>query len=79
MDRETVVKFTGTTVVDESPNDVLEKAKAWGLEHVIIVGADENSKIIWGGSFSDVADINWLLDVAKQELVEHMVDATQGE
>ena len=64
-----VIKFTGMTTIPEPSEQVLEKAKAWDLETVIVLGTDSNGDLQWGGNFSDVEAINLLLDAAKFELL----------
>lgn len=49
-----VVPFTGITCVEEPPEQVLEKAKEWGLEKVVIVGLTADNELIVGGSFSEI-------------------------
>ena len=68
-DTSNVVAFTGQTTVDEPPEQALEKAKSWGLTRVVIVGEDEDGNLKWGMSFGDAATINWLLDLAKYDLI----------
>ena len=62
------------TTAPEPPNQVLEKAKEWGLERVVIVGADENGNLKWGGSFSEVEGILLLLEVVKFEILTDVAD-----
>jgi hypothetical protein len=64
-----VVKFTGITTVPEPPEITLEKAKSWGLERVVIIGADANGDLLFGASFSEVESINFLIDKAKQKVL----------
>ncbi len=62
--------FNGVTTVSESPEQVLEKAKSWGLERVIIIGTVADGNLKWSGSFSEVEGVNFLLDAAKHELLD---------
>lgn len=66
---ENVLPFTGATTVPEPPEQILEKAKAWNMRRCIVVGEDENGELVWGGSFSEADGINWLLDLAKYDLI----------
>lgn len=69
-----VVTFTGITTVKEPPEQVLEKAKTWGLTHVIIVGANEDGNFVWGGSYSDAESIHFLLECAQAQLIAEALD-----
>lgn len=64
-----ILKFTGVTCVEEPPEQVLEKAKEWGLKYVIVIGAKEDGCLTWGMSFSDVQMMNLMLDATKHELL----------
>lgn len=64
-----VLAFTGATTVPEPPEQFLEKAKAWKMRRCIVIGEDENGGLVWGGSFSEAATINWLIDLAKYDLM----------
>lgn len=64
-----IVPFTGITQADEPPEQVLEKAKSWGLSEVVIVGCNGEGDLVWGGSLPDMEMINWLLEAAKFELL----------
>jgi hypothetical protein len=54
---------------DEAPEITLEKAKAWGMKRCVVVGESPDGKLIFGMSFSDVETINWMLDLAKAQLI----------
>lgn len=60
------VNFTGTMIQPEEPNATLRKAMDWPLDRVLIVGFDEDGALLFGGSFSEVSEINLLLDMAKE-------------
>ena len=64
-----ILYFNGMTKVDIPPENVLEAAKGWGAEHVIIIGVDKNDVLLFGGSTSDIALANLLLDKAKMSLL----------
>lgn len=61
---ETVVPFGGITTVDEPAEYALEKAKAWGCDAVVVVGAKGGGAVM-GGSTSDAALVAWLLSSAQ--------------
>jgi len=65
-----VLEFTGVTVLDTPPSKVLEHASNANLQDVVVVGWDENGNLYFNSSSSDGAEVNWLLDSAKQELLE---------
>ena len=49
----TVENFTGTTTAHEPAEQLLEKAKTWGCEDVIIIGIGEDGRLKTGGNTSD--------------------------
>lgn len=64
-----ILKFTGNTLVDITADELLDAAKTWNMTKCIVVGVDEDDELCFGGSTSDVPMINWLLDLAKQQLL----------
>jgi len=66
---DNVVDFTGSTRVEVSPSEVLKMAEQWGMTRCIIIGEDDDGLMMFGGSFSDTALINLLLDRAKAEVL----------
>lgn len=64
-DDDNILPFTGLTTVGISPTDLLETAKTWGMIKCVVVGMDKDGEMLFGGSFSDVAVINYYLDLAK--------------
>ncbi len=71
MADETVIPFPGTTLVRVPPEEMLEQAKNWGMVKCLVIGIDDKDELCFGGSFSDTALINMLLDLAKG----HTLDA----
>ena len=69
---DNIVPWGGIARLPEPPNDVLEKAKAWSLERVIVVGANEKGDLIIGGSFGEPEGILWLLECAKHKLMTEL-------
>lgn len=65
-----VVPFTGITILPEAPETLLEKAKAWGLERVLVVGMTANGEFIMGGSHSEIAESVLLLELAKRDFLD---------
>lgn len=39
------------------------------MQRCIVIGEDENGELVWGGSFSEADTINWMLDLAKYDLI----------
>ncbi len=64
-----VLQFSGQTRVDTPANDLLEQAKLWGMERVLVVGLDDDGDLCFGGNTSDHPTINFLLDKAKHSLM----------
>ena len=65
-----VVGFTGITKVDCTPEEVLEKAKDWGMVSCCIVGFDKDNNFHFGGSISDIAQIVLMLEIGKAQMVK---------
>jgi hypothetical protein len=64
-----ILHFTGNTILPADPIEILEKAKAWGLERVVVLGWKEGGEFMFGGSHSEVAEANLLLDLGKRALI----------
>ena len=65
-----IIKFSGITTIEIPPADQLEKAKSWGMTKCIVIGTDDEGEFYCGGSFSDSAQIYWLLGLARKEILE---------
>lgn len=65
-----ILRFTGTTINDGLSEDALETAKGWGMERCVIIGFDQDNKLKFGGSTSDIAQIVMLLELAKARIIE---------
>ena len=57
---------------DLNPVVMLEKAKSWRLESVLVLGWDSSGAFMWGGSQDDARDIAFMLDCAKFELMKRV-------
>lgn len=64
-----IEQFPDITCIKEHADDTLEKAKGQ-MDRVIFIGFSENDEFIFGGSFSEVPEILFLLELAKKELLE---------
>lgn len=65
-----IIQFPGVTKVEISVDDLLEKAKLWGMKKVVVIGLDDDGDLCFGGSFSDVPLINFILDKAKFSMLD---------
>lgn len=59
------------TFASEPPETTLKKAKKWGMERCMIIGLDDDGQLIFGGSFSEVPEMIFLLEIAKQFILEN--------
>lgn len=69
-----VIKFTGNTRIDQPPEVVLEMAKSWGMEECLVIGLNNNSELMFGGSISDAGKIMIILEAAKRQIVKTVVE-----
>ncbi len=58
---ENIVSMRGITKADDIPENILEKAKSWGMKHCVIIGMDENDELLFGGSSNDEKLILWYI------------------
>lgn len=65
----TVIPLNTLTTCDIPCNDVLEGAKDV-VSDVIVLGYDENNELYVASHKSDIAELNLLLDIAKQFLLQ---------
>lgn len=61
---DNVVEFTGLFYGDMDPVEVLEKAKAWPIESVVVLGEAKNGELMIGGSTAEMKDVLWLVQRA---------------
>lgn len=54
---------------ENSPDRVLDIAKASKLNDVVVIGWDAEGKFYSDSSILDGAEINWLLDILKLDLI----------
>ncbi len=66
--------FDGVTTAPESADSLLEKAKGWGLDDVLILGFDAKGKFAFGGNMSSNPEILWLLAQAQKWLMDENMD-----
>lgn len=64
-----VVPFTGNTRLDADPDMVLEAALLANLEAAIVIGW-QDGKLYFASSIADGPEANWMLDMAKHQLMK---------
>ena len=62
---DNVVRFSGATTLDSSPDMVIKEAMGAGLEAVVIVGFKANGDDYFLSSVADAGDALWHLERAK--------------
>lgn len=65
-----IIEFHGETRLDIAPEKVLSAAIEAELESVIVIGRDKDGNLYLAASGGDVFETNWLLDIAKQEILK---------
>jgi hypothetical protein len=58
------------TRLDSPADEVLDRARGGGLRAAVIIGWDEGTEFYFASSIADGADVLWLLEMAKRELLE---------
>lgn len=61
--------FPGETRSDFEPNVLLEMAKQQKLTGVVILGECPDGAFYFGGSYSNMRDVLWILEKAKHEML----------
>ena len=67
---DNVTDFPGITRFKTPVTKILATAAGAKLEDIVIIGWRENGKMYFASSNDDGAEVNWLLDQAKAELIE---------
>lgn len=67
---DNVIKFTGATVVDLPPNQILEEAVIADLEECLVIGRTKNQELYIACSFADIGRLNIWLDKTKQHVLD---------
>lgn len=65
-----VLPFTGATKLDIPPERVLKGALDGNLESVVVIGFEKDDRLYFASSYGRIELTNWLLDLAKADLVE---------
>lgn len=66
---DNIVKFDGETVLDVTPESVLEGAIEEGLSDVLIVGHTKDGDFYLASSVADSGALMWSLEKAKHQLL----------
>lgn len=66
---DNVVRFPGVTMIDLSPDVILEHAKTHKFKTVLIIGITDEGNCEMFSSPIDVKELNWMLDVCKYEIL----------
>jgi len=69
-----IVPFTGETVLELSPDNVLNCAVGGYPGGVFVVGYNEDGDIAFASSFAEAKDIIWLLENAKTWIIRDYGD-----
>ena len=73
VEDDNVVQFKGLTKVKIPPAELLEKAKDWEMDTCVVLGWTEDGELKFGGSFSNVAEIYYMLSVARHEMMDDTI------
>ena len=65
-----IVEFSGITLQDTDPSKVCAKASEAGLSGLLLLGSTKTETSILASHISDLAQVNWLLDLGKRELIK---------
>ena len=65
-----VIIMEGVTRVDLNPERVLDAAIDVGLTDAIVIGWDKEGELYFASSIAGGADVLWLLEKSKKELLD---------
>ena len=65
-----LVTLDCVTSIDIPPERVLESAISVGLTDAIVIGWDKDGDLYFASSIADGANVLWLIEKAKRELLE---------
>lgn len=71
---DNVIPIGGITKLDLPVDRVLQEAKEWACEGVIIIGWDTDGDLGFASSIADGGEVLWLLEKAKQALLNQGVN-----
>jgi len=72
---EKIIPFGGITRLDVPVDKVLDAAKDWCAESVVVIGWDRNGEFGFASSAADGGEVIWLLEKAKLELFDVEVES----
>lgn len=64
-----VLRFQGVTLRELPVSQILEQAAEADLGAIVVLGLDKDGEEYFAGSFSDGADVVWLMERAKLKLM----------
>ena len=70
MSDDKVIPFGGITRLDLPVDRILDGAKEWGAQSVVVIGWDGEDEFAFTTSSADGGEVLWLLEKAKLELIE---------
>lgn len=70
MSDDKVIPFGGITRLDLPVDRILDGAKEWGAQSVVVIGRDGDGEFAFASSAADGGEVLWLLEKAKLELIE---------
>jgi hypothetical protein len=68
MSNDNVIPFGGVTYAPIPPDTILEKA-AGQLREAVVIGWTPDGELYLSSSTSDLREVNWMLDLAKQDVM----------
>lgn len=68
-DNFNIVRFTGFSRLDWSVEEVFRLAAEKNLTDVVVIGRMPNGNLYFDNTQANVADVNWMLDKIKADLI----------
>lgn len=72
-----VIPLGGITRLDLPTDQVLEEAKGFCPDGVVILGYDEDGEFYFASSIADGGSVIWFMEIAKKRLLE--IEEEEGE
>ncbi len=67
---DNVIPMGNITKLDQPPERILEAAKEWVADGVIVIGWNHEGELGFASSIADGGEALWLLEMAKKALLE---------
>lgn len=64
-----VIKFPGLTTVDIPVENVLEGAKGFNLDYVLVIGKTKDGEYVAAASTSDMQRLLWVIESLKHQIL----------